>query len=147
MSKKTKINIVNTKVNTNLKMIDLCAGTGAFTYSFQNSKLVDVVFANDLDISSKLIYDENFDHKLTLGNLCDIDISHIPPHDILTAGFPCQPFSIAGKREGFDDPRTNVFWKIIEIIKHHKPSCVILENVKNLKSHDDGDTLKTIISV
>ena len=57
----------------------------------------------------------------------------------------CQPFSIAGKQKGFDDPRSNVFWKIIEIVKKHKPECIILENVKNLSSHDCGDTLKTII--
>lgn len=101
--------------------------------------------ANDIEQSSKIIYDENFDHDLTLGNLCDINVNDIPKHDILTAGFPCQPFSIAGKRKGFDDPRTNVFWKILEIIRHHKPECVILENVKNILTHDDGDTLKTII--
>lgn len=132
--------------NNKLKMIDLCAGTGAFTYAFENTKLVEVVFANDLEETSKKIYDENFTHELTLGNICDIDIKDIPQHDILTAGFPCQPFSIAGKQQGFDDPRSNMFWKILEIIKHHKPKCLILENVKNLVSHDNGDTLKTIIN-
>jgi DNA (cytosine-5)-methyltransferase 1 len=58
----------------------------------------------------------------------------------------CQPFSIAGKQKGFDDPRTNIFWKVIEILKLHKPRCVVLENVKNLVSHDNGDTFKTIIT-
>ena len=138
----------NSKKNTNekkkLKMIDLCAGTGAFTYAFESSKLVDVVFANDMDESSKIIYDLNFKHELTLGNICNIDVKKIPSHNILTAGFPCQPFSIAGKQKGFDDVRSNVFWKILEIIQHHKPECIILENVKNLASHDNGDTLKTI---
>lgn len=131
---------------TKLKMIDLCAGTGAFTLAFQSSNMVEVIYANDMEPSSKIIYDANFTHKLTLANICDVDIKLIPPHDILTGGFPCQPFSIAGKMQGFDDPRSNVFWKIIEIIKYHKPMCVILENVKNLISHDDGETLKTIIS-
>jgi DNA (cytosine-5)-methyltransferase 1 len=130
--------------NYKIKMIDLCAGTGAFTYAFEQTKLVDVVFANDLVQTSKLIYDLNFNHKLTLGNICDIDVESIPAHNILTAGFPCQPFSIAGKQMGFDDDRSNVFWKIIKIIKYHKPQCVILENVKNLVSHDDGNTFKKI---
>lgn len=128
-----------------LKMIDLCAGTGAFTYAFEATKLVEIMFANDIDTSAKIIYDKNFDHELTLGNLCNMDVEDIPVHNILTAGYPCQPFSIAGKQKGFDDPRSNIFWKIIEIIKYHKPECVILENVKNLISHDNGDTLKTII--
>lgn len=127
-----------------LKMIDLCAGTGAFTYAFESTNLVEVIFANDCDQSAKTIYDINFNHKLTLGNICDIDVKNIPKHDILTAGFPCQPFSIAGKQKGFDDSRSNVFWKIMEIIKYHLPQCVILENVKNLISHDNGNTFKII---
>ena len=92
----------------------------------------------------KKAYDANFTHKLTLGNLNDIKTEYIPKHDILTGGFPCQPFSIAGKQAGFQDERSNVFWKILAIIDYHKPSCVILENVKNLVSHDDGKTFETI---
>ena len=139
-----KSNSVN--VNRRLKMIDLCAGTGAFSYAFQSTGKVDVVFANDIEPSSKTIYDLNFNHKLTLGDLCELDVKSIPSHDILTAGFSCQPFSIAGKRLGFDDPRSNVFWKIMEIVKYHQPKCVVFENVKNLASHDNGDTLKTIVN-
>lgn len=135
-----------TKKSTQLSMIDLCAGTGAFSLAFEDTKFVKVVYANDFVESSKKIYDENFTHKLTLGDLCDIDVKTIPKHDVLTAGIPCQPFSIAGKQLGFDDPRTNIFWKVIEIIKLHKPKCVVLENVKNLVSHDNGDTFKTIIT-
>ena len=129
-----------------LKMIDLCAGTGAFTYAFESTKMVKAIYANDIESSSKEIYDGNFRHKLTLGNILDIKVKKIPKHNILTAGFPCQPFSIAGKQKGFDDPRSNVFWKILEIIKYRKPECVILENVKNFATHDNGDTLKTIKS-
>ena len=73
-----------------------------------------------------------------------IDPSTIPPHDILTGGFPCQPFSVAGYREGFKDERSNVFWKIMEIVDYHSPKCILLENVKNLLTHDDGKTFKTI---
>jgi DNA (cytosine-5)-methyltransferase 1 len=127
-----------------LRMIDLFAGTGAFTHAFQKTGSVECVFANDMVEWSKKIYDENFTHKLTLGNLNDIKETDIPTHDILTGGFPCQPFSIAGKQEGFDDERSNVFWKILRIIDHHKPKCVVLENVKNLVSHDEGRTFETI---
>jgi DNA (cytosine-5)-methyltransferase 1 len=79
-----------------------------------------------------------------LQNLHDVAVEAIPPHDILTGGFPCQPFSIAGLREGFNDARSNVFWKIVSIIDHHHPRCVVLENVKNLVGHDEGRTFQTI---
>jgi DNA (cytosine-5)-methyltransferase 1 len=129
---------------TNLKMIDLFAGTGAFTHAFEKTGKVTCVFANDIVKWSKDIYDNNYDHKLTLGNLNTIKVGDIPKHDILTGGFPCQPFSIAGRQEGFKDTRSNVFWKILEIIDHHKPEFVILENVKNLVSHDEGKTFEII---
>jgi DNA (cytosine-5)-methyltransferase 1 len=127
-----------------MQMVDLCAGTGAFTHAFESTGSVETVYANDFDTSSKTIYDANFNHHLTLGDLCKINIKSIPKHDILTCGIPCQPFSIAGKRKGFADDRTNVFWKILEIIKYHKPLCVVIENVKNMATHDNGATLKTI---
>ena len=130
--------------HTNLKLIDLFAGTGAFTLGFENTKKVKCVFSNDMIESSKQIYDLNFNHKLTQKNLNDIDVEAIPSHDILTGGFPCQPFSIAGKKEGFNDTRSNVFWKILKIVDHHKPSCIILENVKNLLTHDNNKTFETI---
>jgi len=129
-----------------LRMIDLFAGTGAFSKAFESTNMVDVVWANDMEKASKNIYDANFSHSLTLGDLNDIEDGNIPSHDILTAGFPCQPFSIAGKQEGFADKRSNVFWKILSIIDKHEPKCVILENVKNLVSHDDGNTFKVIMS-
>jgi DNA (cytosine-5)-methyltransferase 1 len=127
-----------------MKMIDLFAGTGAFTHAFEKTGIIECVFANDMQDSSKTIYDANFLHPLTLGDLNDIPVENIPPHDILTGGFPCQPFSIAGKREGFNDERSNVFWKILAIIDHHSPSFVILENVKNLTTHDNKKTFETI---
>ena len=127
-----------------LKMIDLCAGTGAFTCAFEKTGKVECVFSNDMAEASKEVYDLNFNHSLTLGDLNDIKPETIPPHNILTAGFSCQPFSIAGKQEGFQDKRSNVFWKILSIIDCHQPSCVILENVKNLLSHDEGKTFEII---
>jgi DNA (cytosine-5)-methyltransferase 1 len=130
------------EITHTLKMVDLFAGTGAFTLAFQSN--VNVVFANDMVDHSKRIYDENFNHKLTLKNLNDVNVEDIPAHDILTGGFPCQPFSIAGLQAGFNDARSNVFWKILSIIDHHTPKCVILENVKNLVTHDNCNTFTTI---
>jgi DNA (cytosine-5)-methyltransferase 1 len=143
--KKNEIIEILSQQKPTLKMIDLFAGTGAFSHAFQEAG-VEVVFANDMVEHSKKIYDANFDHALTLQNLNDVKVEDIPKHDILTGGFPCQPFSIAGRREGFDDERSNVFWKILKIIDHHEPKCVVLENVKNLVTHDDGNTFKTIKS-
>ena len=131
-------------ISDKLKMIDLFAGTGAFTLAFQLTNNVNVVFGNDMAEHSKKIYDENFNHTLTLKNLNEVKVEDIPSHHILTGGFPCQPFSIAGLQEGFKDERSNVFWKILSIIDYHQPKCVILENVKNLISHDENKTFTTI---
>ena len=148
------VRTVDISPNASRTMIDLFAGTGAFTFAFEQTGRVTNVFANDMVDWSKIMYDQNFTHssipgskydrQLTLANLNDISVSDIPNHDILTGGFPCQPFSIAGKRAGFHDVRSNVFWKILEIVDHHQPSCIVLENVKNLVSHDDGNTFTTI---
>jgi DNA (cytosine-5)-methyltransferase 1 len=129
-----------------LKMVDLFAGTGAFSLAFDSTEKVDVVFANDFVKMSKVIYDANLPHHspLLLKDINEVDVKEIPEHDILTGGFPCQPFSIAGLQEGFDDARSNVFWKILDIIRHHKPRVVLLENVKNLTSHDNCETFKVI---
>jgi DNA (cytosine-5)-methyltransferase 1 len=127
-------------------MIDLFAGTGAFSRAFENYN-IQCCFANDFCKNSQKIFKKNHKNHEKLfvyGDLNDIKNEDIPKHNILCAGFPCQPFSIAGKQAGFEDERSNVFWKIISIIDHHKPDVVILENVKNLQSHDKGNTFKVI---
>ena len=126
------------------KLSEFCAGTGAFSIGFESTGHVETVYANDIEPNSKKIFDANNNLKLTLQDIHTIDISSIPKMDILTSGFPCQPFSLAGKKGGFEDIRSNVFWKLIEIINHHKPSCVVLENVKNILTHDNGNTFKII---
>ena len=131
-------------MSTQLKMVDLFAGTGAFSLAFKKTGKVDIVFANDFEKSSEYIYNLNLTDKLKLSSICDVSVQSIPKHDILTGGFPCQPFSIAGKQDGFDDVRSNVFWKIIEIMKYHMPRYVVLENVKNIISHDNKNTFKII---
>ena len=128
-----------------MKMIDLFAGTGAFSYAFHQTNKVDTVFANDLLESSESIFNLNNHIKLTRKDLNSIKDEEIPEFDILTGGFPCQPFSIAGMKKGFEDERSNVFWKILSILKTYSPKIVVLENVKNLQSHDNGNTYKVIV--
>lgn len=127
-----------------MRLVDLCAGTGAFSLEFEKEMDANIVFSNDIDESSKLNYDINFNHKLVLQDILNINSEDIPEHDILTGGFPCQPFSIAGKKEGFRDIRSNVFWKIADIIEKKTPNIIILENVKNLLTHDNNRTFATI---
>lgn len=135
--------ILNT--NPNYTLVDLFCGTGAFSYAFHQIEKVKTIFANDILDSSEQIFNMNNNIKLTKQNLIDIEDTHIPKSHIITAGFPCQPFSIAGMKKGFDDERSNVFWKILSVIRNNNPEIVILENVKNLQSHDDGNTFKIII--
>ena len=127
-----------------MKYIDLFAGTGAFSHVLEKNGC-ECVFANDMVEASKEMYTKNHNgSSFVLGDLNNISVDTIPAHDLLCAGFPCQPFSVAGKREGFNDPRSNVFWKILEIVRRHQPSVLLLENVKNLKTHDGGRTFETI---
>jgi DNA (cytosine-5)-methyltransferase 1 len=128
------------------KIVDLCAGTGGFSLAFyQTSNLFQTIFANDMVESSKLIYQKNFpETQFVCKNLLEVELNSIPTMDILIAGFSCQPFSIAGKRKGFDDDRSDVFWQILKIIDHHQPRIVLLENVKNLLSHDNGNSFQKI---
>jgi DNA (cytosine-5)-methyltransferase 1 len=123
------------------KIVDLCAGTGAFSLAFKTEQLV---FSNDYDKKSKIIYDYNFEEKLNTEDITQVDTTRLPDHDIMTCGFPCQPFSLSGKKLGFTDIRSQVFWKLIDIMKIKKPQCVILENVKNIMTHNNGNTLKNI---
>uniref|UniRef100_A0A6C0L2F9 DNA (cytosine-5-)-methyltransferase n=1 Tax=viral metagenome TaxID=1070528 RepID=A0A6C0L2F9_9ZZZZ len=137
--------IQNNNNNHNYKFIDLFAGTGAFSYALEKNNKFECVFANDMVKSSKQIYElNNPTHSFTLQDLNTINVDNIPSHNILCGGFPCQPFSIAGNKKGFEDKRSNVFWKIVEILEKHNPEIIILENVKNLKSHDKGNTYKII---
>ena len=129
-----------------IKIIDLFAGTGAFSYVFGKNNM-NCVFANDMIEMSKQIYElNNNGYHFKLDDLNNLSVETIPNHDILCGGFPCQPFSIAGKQEGFEDVRSNVFWKILDILKFHKPGIFILENVKNLTSHDKCKTFEVIVS-
>lgn len=125
-----------------LKFIDLCCGIGGFHYALKNMGY-SCVMASDIDENCRNNYEKNHGIK-PLDDLKNIDINSIPTFDILCAGFPCQPFSKAGVQKGFDDKRGNIFFDICKIIEHHKPIYLILENVRNLASHDEGNTWNVI---
>ena len=130
-----------------IRIVDLFAGTGGFSMAFEKtSDRFKTVFANDIEPSSKKFFDLNVKStKLTLGDINELVESDIPDCDIITAGFPCQPFSLAGKKKGFEDSRSNVFWKLLKILEVKKPKAFLLENVKNLKTHNNGDTIKIVL--
>ena len=132
------------KINK-LRVVDLFAGLGGFHQAL--GKLgCKCVFASELKMDLQRLYSINFPDTPIYGDITQITPSDIPEHDILCAGFPCQPFSQAGKRQGFNDEkdRGNLFNYICEILKERKPRFVILENVANLKGHDDGNTWAVI---
>jgi DNA (cytosine-5)-methyltransferase 1 len=132
----------NTINDFKLKFIDLCCGIGGFHYALKNIGY-ECVIACDINEECRKNYEIN--HKIKpLGDLTKIDINNIPKFDILCAGFPCQPFSKAGEQKGFKDSRGNIFFDICNIIQYHKPKYLILENVRNLASHDNGNTWNVI---
>lgn len=129
-----------------LKFIDLFAGLGGFHLALQKLGH-ECVFASELKDDLQKLYEINFGGKVIHGDILSFEPKDIPAHDILCAGFPCQPFSQAGKREGFKDKkeRGNFFFTICHIIEHHRPKYVLLENVSNLNGHDHGDTMRVIL--
>ena len=126
----------------NLNFIDLFAGIGGIRLGFQDL-FGECVFSSEWDKYAQITYEANFNHK-PAGDIMQIDEKDIPNFDILLAGFPCQPFSNAGLKKGFEDTRGTLFFHIARIINHHKPKIVFLENVKGLKTHDKGQTYKVI---
>ena len=130
------------------RTLDLFAGIGGIRIGFEKAGF-KTVFANDFEKACKVTYDSNFkESKLILEDITKIDVKDLPEFDFLLAGFPCQAFSIAGYRHGFNDlkGRGNLFFDIARIIKARKPEGFMLENVKNLKTHDNGNTFKIIES-
>ena len=126
------------------KFIDLFAGIGGFRIGAQNNQ-GKCVFSSEWDKFAIKTYEKNFG-EVPFGDITKIDAQLIPNHDILFAGFPCQPFSYSGKNEGFKDKtRGTLFFDILRIIEEKKPKMFLLENVKGLKSHNNGKTLKTIL--
>lgn len=126
--------------------IDLFAGIGGFRLALEALEHT-CVFSSEIDPYAQLSYLENFT-DLPFGDIKKIKEDHLPDFDILCAGFPCQPFSYAGKKEGFEDEaRGTLFFDIYRILKAKKPKMFLLENVKGLISHDNGNTLITILEL
>jgi DNA (cytosine-5)-methyltransferase 1 len=142
------------------KFIDLFAGIGGFHLAMHNLG-ADCVFASEWDEKARLTYEANFSELSPglfkknnfAGDITKVDKNSIPNFDILTAGFPCQPFSIAGvskknslgRKHGFQDAEQgNLFFAICDVVAEKRPSVLLLENVKNLRSHDKGKTWKVI---
>jgi len=121
----------------------LYAGIGGICMGFKKSGF-DLLWANEYDKSACITYRNNFKHNLIEGDVLQLDLDKIKPVDVLTAGFPCQPFSVAGYRKGFDDNRGNHFFRILDFVDTMRPKVVFLENVKNLTTHDNGKTMKVI---
>jgi len=129
------------------KFIDLFAGIGGIRLGFEKvfKDKSAFVFASEIDKFAQKTYYENFKH-LPHGDITCIEPSEIPSFDILLAGFPCQPFSNAGLKKGFNDTRGTLFFDIARISKYHKPKVLFLENVKGFKNHDKGNTFKVVKS-
>lgn len=126
-----------------LKGISLFAGVGGIELGLKQAK-IETIWANEIDEKASKTYELNHKNKLIVDDIYNIKSENIPNADILMAGFPCQPFSIAGYRKGFEDERGNAFFQLARVIKDKKPKIILLENVKNLISHDKGNTFKVI---
>lgn len=124
------------------RFIDLFCGIGGFRVALEERGL-ECVYSCDIDKDVQDIYHKNFSERPE-GNITEISERRIPKHDILCAGFPCQPFSISGKMDGMTIQNGRLFYEIIRIAQYHKPIILLLENVKNILSIDNGDVIKTI---
>ncbi len=125
--------------------IDLFAGIGGIRRPFQELG-GKCVFSSEIDKFAIQTYEANW-NETPSGDITKIDEKEIPKFDILLAGFPCQAFSIAGKRKGFSDTRGTMFFEVERILEYHKPKCFMLENVKGLLNHDKGKTFKTMLDI
>ena len=123
--------------------IDLFAGIGGFRIPMQqlNGKCV---FTSEFNYYAQISYELNFG-EVPFGDITKMDLNIVPEHDVLVAGFPCQPFSISGKMRGFEDTRGTLIYSVFQIIEKRNPKVILLENVKHLVHHDNGNTLKVII--
>ena len=149
----TKIETIQTNLDFNpfmfkkgsLKAIDLFAGIGGIRLGFQEAfgKNIEFVFSSEIDKYAKQTYYANFG-EVPYDDITKIDEKDIPPHDIILAGFPCQAFSVAGKRLGFEDTRGTLFFDVARIATYHKPKLIFLENVKGFLNHDKGNTFKVV---
>jgi len=136
----------------NVRFIDLFAGMGGFRIGFENACVnaglkPECVFSSEIKPHATKIYRQNFPNEVIDGDITKIPAENIADFDVLLAGFPCQAFSQAGKKRGFDDIRGTLFFDIVRILKEKRPGGFILENVENLERHDGGNTLIVMLSI
>lgn len=124
------------------RFIDLFAGIGGIRLPFDEMG-GQCVFSSEIDKFARQTYMANY-HDTPQGDITKIPVEKIPAHDLLLAGFPCQPFSQAGLKKGFDDARGTLFFNIANIVRHHRPKVVFLENVKRFQTHDNGNTFAVV---
>ena len=141
----------NTDKNIHLRYIDLFCGIGGFRIAATNaSKEVgltsECVFSSDIDTDAQTAYEANFGER-PHGDITAISAHEIPDHEVLIGGFPCQAFSIIGEMKGFADARGTLFFDIARILDEKRPKAIVLENVKQLRGHDKGRTLSTILNI
>lgn len=130
-----------------LKCASFFAGVGGIDQGFESTNYFDVIYANEIDSYPIKTYELNFDIKVDCRDIHDVPAEQIPDFDVMLAGFPCQAFSVAGLRKGFEDQkgRGTLFFELLRIIHAKQPKIVFLENVKNLVGHDNGNTFSVII--
>ena len=127
------------------KVVSLFSGVGGIDLAFEQAGF-STIFANDIDEPACKTFSRNFTTPIVCDDIKNIKEDEIPDCDCLVAGFPCQAFSIAGYRKGFEDTRGTLFFEIARIIRKKKPQVVFLENVKNLVAHDNGKTFEVILN-
>ena len=130
-----------------LKCASFFAGVGGIDIGFESVKDFEVIYANEIDPYPVKTYELNSALKVDCEDIHKVDAESLPDFDVMLAGFPCQAFSVAGKQAGFNDEkgRGTLFFELVRILKVKKPAVVFLENVKNLVSHDKGNTFKVIL--
>lgn len=126
--------------NRHLDTVSLFCGAGGMDLGFLNAGF-NIIWANDINKYAVESYKNNISEHVVEGDINKV-LNEIPSHEVLLAGFPCQPFSMMGKQKGFDDNRGTLFFTIEQIIKKHRPKVIVLENVKNLEKHDNGKTFE-----
>lgn len=130
-----------------LKCASFFAGVGGIDIGFEQTNFFETIYANEIDKYPVKTYEHNFDILVDCRDINNVSVSQIPDFDVMLAGFPCQAFSVAGYRKGFDDEkgRGTLFFELVRIIKEKQPSIIFLENVKNLVGHDNGNTFSIIL--
>ncbi|MFI6169053.1 DNA cytosine methyltransferase [Nocardia sp. NPDC051052] len=150
MAKRQHCQAAATQASEPLKVAELYAGIGGFSLGFETLGVgAETVFASEKDPAARKTFEANFHHRFPkmfgagqfAGDIRDVSASDLPPYDVLTAGFPCQPFSEAGVRRGFDDARGTAFFDIVRILEATRPKAFVLENVRGLLTHQGGRTI------